>query len=380
MTASSQNPPGALPPEAPSTGRSLMGDMRDAYSSAAFATFGIAVPAPAGSPETPSEEAPVVAPLHTAPLPMSPVQVTAGVISAAMAHGAGTPDDIAQAEQDAGIIFDPQRAQDIWDAAYDQARAEVREEIAERGRQLAVMADFKHRLYAVLRLCEGRPVTHHLPVGAIVGAAADSLPPTEVSFPMVLKWTGGVTVPNIHSDREQLVVECESAYGGRAELIVEGDDRAALASLLDPQVRDIHATCATEGCGTVDDYDASDPAMFGWSRLQIAALGDAPRWYCSDMCVFDALARAGHELAAEDRAAAVDPDEQGPQLPDHTIDEEAVANDGQADGVARCLRCGCTEAQACEGGCHWIPNRDMVELCSACATPAELFYAAGGAR
>ncbi|MFJ3794990.1 hypothetical protein ACIPSJ_01740 [Streptomyces sp. NPDC090088] len=43
-----------------------------------------------------------------------------------------------------------------------------------------------------------------------------------------------------------------------------------------------------------------------------------------------------------------------------------------AEDVARCVRCGCTEDHACEGGCVWVPNRQMVDLCSACATSEEL--------
>jgi len=42
------------------------------------------------------------------------------------------------------------------------------------------------------------------------------------------------------------------------------------------------------------------------------------------------------------------------------------------EDVARCVRCGCTEDAACEGGCCWVPNAQMVDLCSACATPEEL--------
>ncbi|MEU1276507.1 hypothetical protein [Streptomyces sp. NPDC005799] len=42
------------------------------------------------------------------------------------------------------------------------------------------------------------------------------------------------------------------------------------------------------------------------------------------------------------------------------------------EDVARCVRCGCTEEAACEGGCYWVPNAQMVDLCSACATPEEL--------
>jgi hypothetical protein len=72
-----------------------------------------------------------------------------------------------------------------------------------------------------------------------------------------------------------------------------------------PPLRPVNARCPIEGCGTVDDHDSSDPALSGWSRLEVAALGDRPRWYCSDLCVFDALARAGHELTADDRRAGM---------------------------------------------------------------------------
>lgn len=42
------------------------------------------------------------------------------------------------------------------------------------------------------------------------------------------------------------------------------------------------------------------------------------------------------------------------------------------DDEARCVRCGCTEDARCEGGCHWVPNRQMIDLCSSCATTEEL--------
>jgi hypothetical protein len=36
-----------------------------------------------------------------------------------------------------------------------------------------------------------------------------------------------------------------------------------------------------------------------------------------------------------------------------------------------CTRCGCTDASACPGGCAWMPV-PLVDVCTACATPAEL--------
>lgn len=39
------------------------------------------------------------------------------------------------------------------------------------------------------------------------------------------------------------------------------------------------------------------------------------------------------------------------------------------DGEARCERCGCTENAPCPGGCWWVPNAGMLDLCSACTDP-----------
>lgn len=38
---------------------------------------------------------------------------------------------------------------------------------------------------------------------------------------------------------------------------------------------------------------------------------------------------------------------------------------------ARCVGCGCTEDRACPGGCTWVPNAGMVDLCSACVCTTE---------
>lgn len=34
--------------------------------------------------------------------------------------------------------------------------------------------------------------------------------------------------------------------------------------------------------------------------------------------------------------------------------------------AAACRVCGCTEDDPCEGGCSWLPDPGMGELCSAC--------------
>ncbi|MDX3162133.1 hypothetical protein PV369_42950, partial [Streptomyces scabiei] len=60
---------------------------------------------------------------------ITPVQAATGVITAAMTNGAGTPQEWAQAEEDAGLLFDPRRAKDIAAAADAAARADMRAEL-----------------------------------------------------------------------------------------------------------------------------------------------------------------------------------------------------------------------------------------------------------
>ncbi|GGN47233.1 hypothetical protein [Streptomyces fuscichromogenes] len=355
MTASSQTPPEALPPELSPAQRLPERVPMSGAAQAAFASYGAVFPVPAGT----AQQAPIA----------ETVRAAAGVLEAAMTNGAHTPQDLAQAEADAGILFDPQKAEDIATAAAEQAHAQDQAELAERGRQVAVMAGARRRVDAVGRLIEGRPGYHLLPVAEIAAAAEYAATPYD-GLPMTLTWTGRASVPDAHTTHRQVALECVSSYGGSAHLLIEGDARATLGGLLDEEARDIHAPCQTDGCGTVDDYGTSDPALMGWARLEVAGLDDEPRWYCSPQCIADALARAGDELAADDQAAAVDPGEQAQPA--------AAAVDQAAEDVPRCVRCGCTAAAACEGGCGWIPNLQLVDLCSACATPEEL--AAAGWR
>ncbi|WP_171111282.1 MULTISPECIES: hypothetical protein [unclassified Streptomyces] len=333
MTASSQNPPGALPPESPQQPPSVQ---------AAFATFGVALPVPVGDPAAPAPSNPGV-PAHLVvdrpeplfpqcadcgtrkgpltPCPqgrrylsggqvlhctdhapaITPVQAATGVLTAAMKNGHEAPHELAQAEQDAGILFDPQRAKAIEDAAREQARAEYAAELAERGEQLAIMTDFKHRLDRVMRAIEGRPDNDTMLVREILAAAHDTAPYADV--PMTLAWTRSVDVPEQGAEDQRAVVDCVTAHGGRAHLVLTRDERQALASLLDAEiVRDIHAPCPhSQACGTDHDLDPAD--LFGWTRVQIGGLDEPARWYCTPACVSRALTRAGEQLAdADDRA------------------------------------------------------------------------------
>ncbi|MEU4165615.1 hypothetical protein AB0F46_01855 [Streptomyces sp. NPDC026665] len=271
----------------------------------------------------PPESAPAVA---VKPLAQSPTATAAvAVLNATMAeHEIVTGEDLAQAEQDAGILFDPARIEDAVSAAREQARAEYQAEIADMRQHIALMAGSRRQRDAVLRLCEGRRGDELLLVAAIA-VAAEAATTAVDGLPMTLTWNGRTDIPNASDNTKGVTIQCTSAYGGRADLVVTGDDRLALASLLNAEARDtsderlaraweeaepvdvaqVDETCRHAQCGTTEDLDGSDPALLGWTRIEVAGVEDEPRWYCSAYCVTSALARAGEELAISDDLAAI---------------------------------------------------------------------------
>lgn len=311
MTASSQTP-GPMPPESPPA--ATPEQVREV-----FAAYDVALPVPAGTTYTDpwppngghdnscayaggisrkctcSDGLPAAA-----EVPVSVEEAAAAeVLDAVRAQNAeATSLDLAAAEASAGILFDATHVQEAVDAAAAQARAETKAELTELHTQLATLAGAHRRVQAVLRLCEGRRGDDMLLVSA-VAVAAESGTTALDGLPMTLTWTGRTEV---HPTRGRASVECTSSYGGRADLVLTDEQCASLASQLTPwTVRDLDAKCETPGCGAAADAQLAD--LFGWSRLEIASLNHGPRWYCCDMCVVDALARAGHELAAADRQA-----------------------------------------------------------------------------
>lgn len=297
---------------------------------------------PAQAPAAP-RPLPLSEALAAVPTQTSPVQSAAAAVLAAemQAEGGATGEQLAAAERRAGILFDAASVEAAVSAARAQACAEYAAELDDLREQLAVLGGAYRQRQAVLRLCEGHRGDDMLLVSAVAVAAECGTTALD-GLPMTLTWTRSAQVPEAGDSQPRVVVECTSSYGGRADLVVDGDDRQALASLLDAElVRDVHAPCPTDGCGTADDYDASDPSLFGWTRLEVAGTDDTPRWYCSSPCVWKALARAGEELAAADQLAAVDPDEPVPFLDARygpgTSDEytaqqaEATADDAALD-------------------------------------------------
>jgi hypothetical protein len=346
VTASSQTPAEQQPP-AP-----LHDPVPLQVAAASYAT---ALPVPAGHLPTPAPEP-------------SPLRAAEMVIAAAMQHGAVTPHEIAQAEHDAGLLFDPQLAQDLATAAAAQAHAEDRAALADAEHDREALAWLRTRWLAVGRLCEGRQDLDLIAVREIL-TAADGREPT--GAPLAITWDGLVLGPSGDTARENTLVPCTTARGGTAALVLTDTERLQLGHQLLAVGQAQASVCSTPGCGCPSDQvDASDPRAAGWICLEVAGTGDGPRWWCSPACMTAALAAAqAAELADAEQLAAGDPDQQIPYLP-ATEDKD----------VARCVRCGCTEEQACEGGCAWVPNRHMVDLCTACATPEELAAARGGAQ
>jgi hypothetical protein len=269
------------------------------------------VPSPASPRPSARSLQMAVAVAHAAPVPLSSVQVTAGVIRAAMEGGSATAEEIAQAEQDAGVIFDPRRAQEIWDAGYQQAKDEASAELAQAAQDRDARDWFHARQRAVGQLCEGRPLDYCVEVSEVL-AALDGRTPT--SAPLTITWDGFVVGPSGDTPNENTLVPCTTARGGRAVLVLGDEKRLELGGFL---LAVLHSAegCTTPGCGmSADDLDASDPTVSGWVLVDVAGTEGGPRWWCNPLCAQAAMVAAGAELAAADQLAAVDPDEQVPYV------------------------------------------------------------------
>ncbi|MFJ4687086.1 hypothetical protein [Streptomyces sp. NPDC088789] len=233
--------------------------------------------------------------------PSSPVAAAAAVIDATMdRHTAATATQLAEAEHTAGLLFDPERVQAIARSAIEQARAEYEAKLDDL-RDREVGAYFKLRYDRLQRLLLGHPDTDLMSVAEIL-ATVDGRD-TRAGAPLALDWGGLVMGPSGDTDDENTLVPCTTTLGAPAALVLTDSHRAELARLLA-----LTGPCAVGECGTLTDYDASDPALWGWIRVEVAGLEGGPRWYCSPPCVAAALTRAAAELAADDQAAAVDVD------------------------------------------------------------------------
>lgn len=91
--------------------------------------------------------------------------------------------------------------------------------------------------------------------------------------------------------------------------------------------------------------------------------------------IFPAVRHLLDLLASQERLlqrwAEADPQvQQGLWRALHAAADKVREAMGQDDPVPACRVCGCTEDNACEGGCHWVEDPQMGELCSRCVNAA----------
>jgi hypothetical protein len=244
LNTASQNPAGALPPESPPAAT-------PEQAAEVFAAYGQVLPVPVGTsytdpwpPNGGHEDSCAYAsgisrkctcpdgapPATVAEAPVSVEEAAAAVVLDAVRaqNRDATSLELAAAEAHAGILFDAEHVQEAVDAAAAQARAEAQAELAELHTQLALMAGAHRRVQAVLRLCEGRLGDDMLLVSAVAVAAECGTTALD-GLPMTLSWTGRAEV---HPTRGRASVECTSSYGGRADLVLTGEERGVLAGQL----------------------------------------------------------------------------------------------------------------------------------------------------
>ncbi|MFJ2002148.1 hypothetical protein [Streptomyces chartreusis] len=250
--------------------------------------------APSITPQDPGAAAGTASPAD-AYLSASAQALTA-VVAAEMSKDAPvTPRDIAAAELRAGVVFDAARVEAVRTAAYEQAKAEDRAELAQAAEDREERGWVHSRWQAVGRLCEDRHPDDWLKVGEVLAVLEGRAPEM---LPLTVRWDGTVAAPAGDGPGESTLVAGITARGGRA--VLDHDQRLRLGERL---LNQVHAaeTCRTPGCGMAD-LDASDPSLYGWILLDVAGTEGGPRWWCTPQCVHAAVVAAAAELVADQAA------------------------------------------------------------------------------
>lgn len=335
MNASSQTPSGALPPESPHGPRPTPAGV--------FAAYGAVLPVPAGS--APAAQRPAATADPDVPDSLA-VVAAAGLIGPVMEKEGATAREVARAEEQAGLLFDPERAEAIADAAYrlgvDDTKAE-RAELALLGQDPETLAWFHTRLNTVAALCAGRRPEDLLTVREVLTAADGR---QSSGAPLTITWDGSVTGLTGDTQYEDTVVPCTTVRGGPAALVLDDAERLKLGGLLLATLQTAEA-CQTPGCGmTQEEVDACDPPVSDWILVKVASTDGPARWWCSVWCANSAITAAGAELAAADQAAAVDPDAQAPMYEvrvdgsePHRFEPERLGESDAKRRVAGCRHC-----------------------------------------
>lgn len=149
-------------------------------------------------------------------------------------------------------------------------------------------------------------------------------------------------------------------------------------------LREIAAHDQPDGAGhladlarrALGDEDASDPATTTADDPRERVIASMERslyaaWI--DVVQHHSIARAT-EILSEALDGFDGPEWDGKETGLEWLERTRGEEDGQvfdSEDVPRCIRCGCTDEQACPGGCTWVPGSMDGDLCSRCAPAAE---------
>lgn len=241
------------------------------------------------------------------------VRAAAGVIAAAMGTGHGTPAELAAAEESAGLLFDPQVAEEIAAAAREQERdrlaAEIRATI-ERGQgmpastpeAITARAGRIRGLRAALRLVRcrrGQPQPDE-PITYVLTDAADRVAELEATELDVLRAYAEATEQR-HEEIHTLLARVDLQESPAA-----WDLGMAIAAILDgpPSGEPTDQPCRRPGCGATDrEVAEADTDVYGWIRVRVCGIDGPPQWWCSPRCAQRAISDAGQQLAEADTRA-----------------------------------------------------------------------------
>ncbi|MCZ0996386.1 hypothetical protein O1L44_30030 [Streptomyces noursei] len=225
----------------------------------------------------------------------------------------------------------------------------MRAELNQAREDRQALAWFHARWKAVQRLTEGRPDSDLMLVGEIL-AATD--PARTTGAPLPLSWDGLVLGPSGDTDSENTLVPCTTTSGAQAFLVLDDERRAHLGGLL-----------AAPRTPARPAPPRLRPVRRGRRRVRPEPVGldlrRGRRHRAGRALVVQPAVRELRDRRGPRRACGRRPARRHHPAQDTTVVE---------DDVARCQRCGCTEDRACDGGCYWVPNPQLIDLCSACAT------------
>jgi len=204
----------------------------------------------------------------------------------------------------------------------------------------------------------------------VLGLDAD-VPPEMHDRPLYPPLTG-----DADTDRHRAVLNVASAAGWFTDAYLIGIHPEGLASALRTVVIAAHHAAHVLGIDLPAAVHAKTTRILtrGWRDHPegTAATGpdqglgnqdgdgpDARQWAGAMLDVADALTyvieTSDHDTMRFQRAHQI---LFGPPPNDDQDQEQAMAT---------CCVCGCTEDAACPGGCHWVPDPQMGDLCSRCA-------------